>query len=69
MASDDLTIARQLSAAEIGSVKIHQLSQLLFDDIDIFGSRAFRQSNVDRLLHRFDYEGCPASFWVEQRRP
>lgn len=58
MASDDLTIARQLSAAEIGSVKIHQLNQLLFDDIDIFGSRAFRQSNVDRILHRFDYEGC-----------
>ncbi|EKV12001.1 hypothetical protein PDIG_47160 [Penicillium digitatum PHI26] len=58
MTPDDLTIARQLSAAEIGSVKVHQLDQLLFDDVDIFGSRAFKQSNVDRLLHRFDYEGC-----------
>lgn len=58
MASNDLTIARRLSAAEIGSVKIHQLNQLLFDDIGTFGSRGFIQSNVDSLLHLFDYEGC-----------
>lgn len=58
MAANDLRIARQLSAVEIGSVQIHQLDRLLFDDIDIFGSRGFKQCNIDRLLHRFDYEGC-----------
>lgn len=58
MTVNDLTIARQLSAAEIGPVKLQQLDRLVFDDIDVFGSRGFQKSNIDRLVHRFDYEGC-----------
>lgn len=58
MAVDDLQIARQLSAALIGSVRIQQLDQVIFEDIDILGSRALNVSKIDRLVHRFDYEGC-----------
>lgn len=58
MALNDLTVARQLEVAQLGCVKIEQLDQLLFEDIDVFGSRALEQSNIDRLLYRFEHEGC-----------
>jgi len=36
MATKDLETARKLTAARIGSFRIRQLDQLLFDGIDIY---------------------------------
>ncbi|PYH98844.1 hypothetical protein BO71DRAFT_457304, partial [Aspergillus ellipticus CBS 707.79] len=58
MTFNDQDIATQLLTAYIGCVKIKQLDQLVFEEIDIFGSRAFDETNIDRLIHRFDNEGC-----------
>jgi hypothetical protein len=58
MSHNDLEISRQLKAAHIGTVRIQQLHLLLWEDIDVYGSRAFKQSKVDDLVHRFNYEGC-----------
>lgn len=58
MEPNDLTTARQLKAAYLGCIKLRQLDQLFFEDIDVFGSRALTQSDIDCLLHRFEHEGC-----------
>lgn len=54
----DLEISHRLKAALIGAVKIRQLNSIVFEDFDTIGSRAYKQSDIDHLLHRFDYEGC-----------
>lgn len=58
MAAKDLDIAQQLDAALIGSVKVCQLDQLCFESLDVCGSRSLNQGNIQRLLHRFNNEGC-----------
>ncbi|KAJ6076657.1 hypothetical protein N7499_008638 [Penicillium canescens] len=58
MATKDLETARKLTAARIGSFRVRELDQLLFEGSDVYGSRAFRQSHIDRLIHRFEHEGC-----------
>lgn len=58
MSFNDQDIATQLLTAYIGCVKIKQLDQLIFDEIDVFGARAFDEANIDRLIHRFENEGC-----------
>lgn len=58
MATKDLEISRQLLAARIGSYKVRGLDHILFEGSDVYGSRAFRQSRVDHLIHRFEHEGC-----------
>ncbi|KAF3394009.1 hypothetical protein F1880_005513 [Penicillium rolfsii] len=53
-----LDIVRQLNAASLGSVKVRELNQLVFEDIDVHGSRALNQSRVKNIIHRFNHEGC-----------
>lgn len=57
MAPNDLEFSRQLAAARMGSVKIQGLNQLVFEDINVPGSRALAQSRIDHFLHRFELEG------------
>ena len=61
MAAKDLEIAQQLDAALIGTVKVYQIDQLLFESLDVCGARSLNQGNVRRLLHRFNKEGCRRS--------
>ena len=61
MAAKDLEIAQQLDAALIGTVKVYQIDQLLFESLDVCGARSLNQGNVRRLLHRFNKEGCCCS--------
>ncbi|KAJ5928360.1 hypothetical protein N7466_007316 [Penicillium verhagenii] len=56
--NENLQIIRRLSSALVGHVKIKQLDQLLFEDIDTFGAQAYDQSKTQQLLHSFEYEGC-----------
>ncbi|KAJ6032531.1 hypothetical protein N7540_003263 [Penicillium herquei] len=56
--AEDLNISNRISTAFLGSVRIQQLDQLIFDDIDTLGSRAYDPAKTDHLLHRFDHEGC-----------
>jgi hypothetical protein len=42
MATKDLETARKLTVARIGSFRVRELDQLLFEGSDIYGSRAFR---------------------------
>lgn len=58
MAVNNLETSRRLIAARIGSFKVHGLNQLLFEGNDVYGSQAFRESQVDRIIHRFEHEGC-----------
>lgn len=50
MSPNYLETSGQLQAAQIGSIKI-QLHQLFYDDIDVHGSRALKQSRVGHLIH------------------
>ncbi|KAJ5649435.1 uncharacterized protein N7484_003158 [Penicillium longicatenatum] len=52
----DLETAGKLGAARIGSFRFGELSQLSFEGSDIYRSRAFRQSQINRLIHRFEHE-------------
>ena len=58
MATKDLETARKLTAARIGSFRVRELDQLLFKGSDVYRSRAFRQSQINRLIHRFEHKGC-----------
>jgi hypothetical protein len=58
MAPTELDIARQLDAASLGSVKVRELNRLVFEDIDVRGSRALNQSRVKNIIHRFNHEDC-----------
>ncbi|KAJ5602076.1 hypothetical protein N7510_011610, partial [Penicillium lagena] len=58
MKPSELDIARQLDAASLGSVKVRELNRLIFEDIDVRGSRALNQSHVKNIIHRFNHEGC-----------
>lgn len=58
MVPTELDIARQLDAASLGSVKVRELNRLVFEDIDVRGSRALNQSRVKNIIHRFNHEGC-----------
>ena len=58
MSANGLKVSQQLQAALIGSVRIQSFHQLFFDDIDVLGSRALKQSRLDQLVHRFEHEGC-----------
>lgn len=58
MDSTELDVALQLEAANLGSVKVRQLNQLVFEDIDVQGSRALNQSRIKNIIHRFEHEGC-----------
>ncbi|KAJ6008541.1 hypothetical protein N7540_012517 [Penicillium herquei] len=59
--ADDLNISRQISAALLGSVRVKNLDQLHFEDIDMLGSRAYDQTKTENLVRRFDLEGCRRS--------
>ena len=52
MTEYDLNIAREIERAYICDVKVSQLHQLGFK------SRPIDQKNIDRLIHRFNNEGC-----------
>ncbi|KAB8256794.1 hypothetical protein BDV32DRAFT_152947 [Aspergillus pseudonomiae] len=54
----DLDIAHQVDNAILGSVKVRQLDQLLFEGLEVYGTKSLDQRNVRHLLHRFDKEGC-----------
>ena len=46
MAAKDLEIAQQLDAALIGTVKVYQIDQLLFESLDVCGAQSLNQGNV-----------------------
>ncbi|KAB8256767.1 hypothetical protein BDV32DRAFT_152923 [Aspergillus pseudonomiae] len=54
----DLDIAHQVNDAILGSVKLRQLDQLLFEGLEVYGTKSLDQRNVKHLLHRFGKEGC-----------
>jgi hypothetical protein len=58
MVPSELDIARQLDAASLGSVKVRELNRLVFEDIDVPGSRALNLTRVKNIIHRFNHEGC-----------
>lgn len=46
MVAKDLEIAQQLDAALIGTVKVYQIDQLLFESLDVCGAQSLNQGNV-----------------------
>ena len=46
MVAKDLEIVQQLDAALIGTVKVYQINQLLFESLDVCGAQSLNQGNV-----------------------
>ncbi|KAE8148510.1 hypothetical protein BDV25DRAFT_141744 [Aspergillus avenaceus] len=56
--ANDLDIHCEILNAKLGVVKVHQLDQLKFDDLEVYGTKSLDQKNITNLLHRFSREGC-----------
>ena len=46
MIAKNLKIVQQLDAALIGTVKVYQIDQLLFESLDVCGAQSLNQGNV-----------------------
>ncbi|KAI9037211.1 uncharacterized protein KD926_000717 [Aspergillus affinis] len=55
---DQFDIARVCNNALVGTVIVRTLDSLVFEDENVYGTRAPIAANVRRLLHRFQKEGC-----------